>query len=81
MIKSSVEQLAESIGFDIGNSDDEVQANLLNGLCKGWENSMSQPNMEKQLCYVTSRLSPQAIRVLQTLQVLLNLKRRSNNGI
>lgn len=31
MIKTSIEKLAEEIGFDIGMSDDVSQAKLING--------------------------------------------------
>mgnify|MGYP003409612255 CR=1 FL=1 len=37
MIKSSIELIAENIGFDIAHSDDHTQANLFNGLGKGFK--------------------------------------------
>ena len=35
MILTSIEKLANSIGFDIGNSNNVVQSDLLNGLAQG----------------------------------------------
>jgi hypothetical protein len=40
MIKSSIEKISESIGFDIGMSDDVTQANLINGFCRALSNSI-----------------------------------------
>ena len=74
MIKSSIELLAESIGFDIANSDDETQANLLNGLCKGIRNSMDKQKREMQLCYITNRLSNESCEILKELVEFIKLK-------
>lgn len=63
MIKSSIELIAENIGFDIANSDDHVQANLLNGLGKGFKN-YSEHNLDVQLCYISSKLSDDAKKLL-----------------
>lgn len=74
MIKTSIEQLAESIGFDIGNSDDEVQANLLNGFCEGLHNSMNKHNLEKQVCYIVDKLNPVTEKVLKEIVEFIKLK-------
>lgn len=70
MIKSSIELIAENIGFDIANSDDHVQANLLNGLGKGFKNYNEQ-NFHMQLCYISSKLSNDAKTLILTLSEYL----------
>lgn len=49
MIKSSIERLAESIGYDIGQSDDTVQSDLLNGFGNALANSMQPHALQTQL--------------------------------
>ena len=73
-IKTSVEKLAETIGFDIANSDDVTQANLLNGLCHGLANGMDKNNLSTQLCYVVDKLSPKTANVLKELVEFIKLK-------
>lgn len=74
MIKSSIEKLAGDIGYDIAFSNDEVQADLINGLCKGLENSMSESDLETQLCYISKHLNKKSERVLKALVEFINLK-------
>ena len=58
MIKTSIEKLAEEIGYDIGASDDITQSKLLNGFCKGLYNSiLDEHNFDLQLCYVAEKLT------------------------
>jgi hypothetical protein len=76
MIKSSIEKLAGEIGFDIGNSDDTVQADLLNGLCKGLANSMQPHQLETQLCYIVNRLDPKAMEVIKNICEFIKLKEK-----
>lgn len=56
MIKTSIEQLAEPIGFDIANSDDYVQGDLINGLGRGFKFYNDQ-NFNMQLCYLSGKLN------------------------
>jgi hypothetical protein len=65
MIKTSIEKLSEEIGFDIGNSDDITQANLLNGFCEGMVNSMRPEHLEKQICFVVGKLTPKTNKILK----------------
>lgn len=58
-IKTSIEVLAEPIGFDIAWSDDRVQANLLNGLGRGFS-TYNEQNLHTQLCYVSQHLTREA---------------------
>ena len=74
MIKSSIEKLAGNVGYDIAFSNDEVQADLINGLCKGLENSMSESDLETQLCYIAEHLNKKSERVLKALVEFINLK-------
>lgn len=74
MIKTSIEKLAEEIGFDIANSDDETQAKLLNGFCKGLANSMDKNHLDMQLCYIADKLDKKTSNVLKQLIKFLELK-------
>lgn len=78
MIRTSIEKLAEEIGFDIGCSDDAVQSDLLNGFCKGIANSMQPNNRNMQLCYIADKLTPSANRVLEELVEFIKLKEKEN---
>jgi len=76
MIKTSVEKLSEEIGFDIGNSDDVTQANLLNGFCRGLRNSMNDQKLDTQLSYMVDKLKPEAHKVLKVLVDFIELKEK-----
>jgi hypothetical protein len=73
MIKTSVELMAEVIGFDIANSDDHTQANLLNGLGKGFS-TYQERDFNMQLAYVSNKLTPQAKSFIKTLAEYVNIK-------
>lgn len=66
MIKTSIEKMSRDIGFDIGNSDDQVQADLLNGfadaLCK-----LQKRDTEMQCCYIHDKLTTNAKNIISTL--------------
>ena len=75
MIKSSIEKLSETIGFEIGTSDDVTQANLLNGFCKGLANSIVQKSdLDMQLCYISDKLDDKSAKVLISLVEFIKLK-------
>ena len=75
MIKSSIEKLADTIGFEIGTSDDVTQAKLINGLCKGLNNFISQKSdLDMQLCYIADKLDEKAEKVLVGLVEFIKLK-------
>jgi len=77
MIKSSIEKLAETIGFEIGTSDDITQALLLNGLCKGINNSIPQKSdLDMQLCYISDELDEKTEKVLIQLVEFIKLKNK-----
>jgi hypothetical protein len=74
MIKTSIEKLAEDIGFDIGASDDVTQANLLNGFCRALSNSMDKQALDMQLCYLVDKLDNNSIDTLTALFGFIELK-------
>jgi len=75
MVKSSVEILAETIGFEIGTSDDITQAKLLNAFCKGLNDSILQKSdLEMQLCYISNKLEPKTEKILLGLVEFIKLK-------
>ena len=73
--KTSVEKMANSIGFDIGMSDDLVQADLLNGFSTALVNSIGLRDIGKQLTYVVDRLEPKAEEVILELAEFIKMKR------
>jgi len=73
MIKTSIEKLASDIGFDIGCSSDDVQADLLNGLCKGLSNSMNSVDKETQMCYIVQRLDVKSKETLKQIVEFIKL--------
>lgn len=73
MIKSSIEQMAEPIGFDIANSDDIVQSNLLNGLGRGFK-LFRKEDFNMQLAYITNKLTPEVDNFILELAEFIKLK-------
>jgi hypothetical protein len=53
-IKTAQEKFAYDIGFDIGHSDNETQAKLLNGLFKPFKDHNFSSNM--QMAYIVKKL-------------------------
>jgi len=74
MIKSSIEKMAFDIGYDIANSDDETQSNLLNGFSKGLANSMDSNSLNTQLCYIADKLDSKSEKILTELVEFIKLK-------
>jgi|GEM_PF-2031981 len=75
MIKSSVEKLSETIGFEIGTSDDVTQALLINGFCRGLNNSILQKtNLDMQLCHIADKLNEKSEKILIELVEFIKLK-------
>ena len=73
MIKTSIEQMAEPIGFDIANSDDQVQANLINGLAKGFK-TYNEHAYNMQLSYLTDKLNKDSEKLILELAEFIKLK-------
>ena len=73
MIKSSVELIAENIGFDISHSDDKVQSDLLNGLGRGFK-QYQEDNLSMQLCYISQKLTKDSESFIVALAEFIKLK-------
>ena len=78
MIKSSIEKLAETIGFDIAHSDNKVQSDLLNGLFDGIYNSMDSYKVDTQLCYIVDGISAKTSNAIKKLAEFIELKESNN---
>lgn len=75
MILSSIEKMASGIGYDIGCSSDVVQADLVNGFCKGLYNSIPQSSQRDiQYCYIAEKLDTKTLEVLKALVEFIELK-------
>lgn len=70
-IKRSIEVLSEPIGFDIAMSDDRSQANLINGLARGFK-TMDKHNLDTQICYLVQHLTPEAKALIEKLNDYAN---------
>lgn len=75
MIKTSIELLAEPIGFDIANSDDQVQANLFNGLGRGFK-TYNESNYNMQICYFSQKLNKDTQQFILDLAKYINLNNK-----
>lgn len=74
MIKNSVEQIAEPIGFDIANSDNITQSNLLNGIGRGFK-LYPKDKLEIQLVYISQKTTKDADNFISSLAEIIKLKR------
>lgn len=72
MIKTSIELISETIGFDIAHSDDHVQANLLNGLGKGFKTYSH--SLGTQMVYISDKLNKDAEKFILELAEYIKLK-------
>lgn len=73
MIISSIEKIAEDIGFDISNSNDKVQADLFNGLGKGFR-LYSERKLHMQLSYLSNNLNSDAEKLILELSEYIKIK-------
>jgi len=77
MIKSSIEKLSETIGFEIGASDDVTQSDLLNGFCRGLNNSMTDDHAKKlQIAHIVDKLDGKSHKVIKELAEFIKEKER-----
>lgn len=78
MIKSTVEKMADPIGFEIGASDDVTQSTLLNGFCRGLSNSMTNDhNQDLQICNIVDKLDLNAENVLLNISEFIKEKQKN----
>jgi hypothetical protein len=75
MIKTSIEQMAEPIGFDIANSDDNVQGNLINGLARGFK-TYNEHAYNMQLSYLVEKLNKDSDKLILELAEFIKLKQK-----
>jgi hypothetical protein len=68
-VTTSIEALAEPIGYDIAQSTDRVQADLLNGLGRGFA-QMHTRDAETQMAYLAPLLTPEARGMLTAARVV-----------
>ena len=76
MVRTSIEKLANDIGFDIGNSDDIVQSDLLNGFCRALSNSMQKDKRNMQICYIVDKLENESFEIILEIAEFINLKKQ-----
>lgn len=76
MIKSTVEQMADPIGFEIGMSDDVIQASLINGFSRAFKNSMQEHQMNNQICAVVQRLDETSMKVILEMAEFIKLRNK-----
>lgn len=75
MIKNSIQKLASDIGYDIGNSDDTVQSDLLNGFCNGLSSSiLNSHDLDMQLCYISKNLNQNSEKIILQLSEFIKNK-------
>ena len=74
MIKSSIEKIARDIGFDIGNSDDQVQSDLINGLASGLSKIQNSSDYSMQICYIIEKLTKESFEMIKALYGFVELK-------
>ncbi|RLD69247.1 MAG: hypothetical protein DRI95_00715 [Bacteroidetes bacterium] len=78
MIKSSVEKIAGVIGFEIGASDDIVQADLINGFCAGLHNTNRDKRLlETQISYIVDKLDKKSEFILLELVEFIKVKNKN----
>lgn len=75
MIKTSIELIAENIGFDIAHSDDHTQANLFNGLGRGFKTYKSN-ELGMQLAYISDKLNKDSENLILELAEMIKCKNK-----
>ena len=75
MIKSSIEKLAEEIGFEIGTSDDVTQSKLLNSFFKGLRNSIRiDSDLDMQICYIVDKLDKNSKNMIKIFNEFIDIE-------
>lgn len=65
-ITTANERYARDIGFDYGNSNSDVQAELLNGFAAGM-NSTVGGNIDMQINYIVDRMDAKSRKLIKTI--------------
>ena len=74
-ITTAIEKMADPIGYDIAHGTDQTQASLLNGLARGFFQTM--PNSHErgtQMCYVMPYLTIQAKAMLSEFAAFVEVE-------
>ena len=75
MIKSSIEKLAEEIGFEIGTSDDVTQSQLLNSFFKGLRNRIRiDSDLDMQICYIVNKLDKNSKNMIKIFNEFIDIE-------
>lgn len=74
MIKTSIEQLAGPIGYDIGHSDDVTQAELLNNFFKALSTINCRHDLDVQVCYIVDKLNPTSREMIKLFYSYVNIE-------
>ena len=74
MILSSIEKMAKDIGFDIGASYDQIQADLLNGFCNAIHQTMRKTDRGTQICYIVDKLDNRSFAILKEIVEFIKIK-------
>ena len=77
MIESTVEKMANPIGFEIGASDDTTQAALLNGFCDGMARSIQDRELDKQICFMVDSLNSNSFKVIKEIAGYIELAEKN----
>ena len=77
MIESTVEKMANPIGFEVGTSNDTTQAALLNGFCDGMARSMQVRELDTQICAVVDSLNGNSFKVIKELACYIELAEKN----
>ena len=78
MIKSSIEKLAYDIGKDIGHSDNETQAKLLNGLSHGLNSIIEVDKLNMQISYIVDFLDNESKKIIPLLAEYIEHDKQEN---
>lgn len=65
-ITTANERYARDIGFDYGNSNSDVQAELFNGFAAGI-NSTAGGSLEMQISYIVDRMDAKSRKLFKTI--------------
>ena len=68
-VRSATAQMAKPIGYEIGHTDDVIQADLLNGFFEGLADSMpfESSAFDTQVCCISKKLSEKSKRAIARL--------------
>ena len=78
MIKTTIEKLADEIGFEIGASDDVTQCKLLNSFFRGLADTIKDSSsLVMHICYINRGLSNDLKRLITSLYEFIKLENKN----